>query len=147
MPHIRFKIRHFLRTGSDKKLSFPQTEKRLGWAWRNTASPVQPMDGPKILEPVVLGQNEDDSVVPVAAAWMHLSRGPSDLLVFYCYLFFCLRGRFPSLPWDFIHYYSTQYTMIMQRIRIIVGNAGFELTAWQTDFAVSLTQGIKSVAL
>ena len=36
--------------------------------------------------------------------------------------FFCLRGRFPFLPWDFLYF----ITMILQRIRIIVGDAGFE---------------------
>ena len=35
---------------------------------------------------------------------------------------FCLRGRFPSLPSVFLRY----YTMILQRIRILVGYAGFE---------------------
>ena len=35
---------------------------------------------------------------------------------------FCLRGRVPPLPWDFLHY----FTMILQRIRIIVVDAGFE---------------------
>ena len=35
---------------------------------------------------------------------------------------FFLSGRFPSLHWDFLHY----FTMILQRIRIIVGDAGFE---------------------
>ena len=73
---------------------------------------------------MVLGQNEDDSVVPVAAAWMHLRRGPSDLLFFF---FFALGVGFTLCPE--IVYIITQYTMIMQRIRIIVGNAGFELTA------------------
>ena len=36
--------------------------------------------------------------------------------------FSCLRGRLPSLPWYFLH----DGTMILQRIRIIVGDAGFE---------------------
>ena len=34
---------------------------------------------------------------------------------------FCLKGRFPSLPWDVLHY----FTMILQRIRIIVVAVGF----------------------
>ena len=38
------------------------------------------------------------------------------------YIFFCLRGRFPSLPRDFLLY----FTMILQRIRIIAVDAGFE---------------------
>ena len=43
-------------------------------------------------------------------------------LFFIYFLFFFLRGRFPYLPWVFLHY----YTMFLQRIRIIVGDAGFE---------------------
>ena len=35
---------------------------------------------------------------------------------------FCLRARFPSLSRDFLHHDP----MILQRIRIIVGDAGFE---------------------
>ena len=38
------------------------------------------------------------------------------------WIFFCLRGWFPSLLWYFLHY----YTMILQRIRIITGDAGFK---------------------
>ena len=38
------------------------------------------------------------------------------------WIFFCLRVWFPSLLWDFLHY----YTMILQRIRIITGDAGFK---------------------
>ena len=40
----------------------------------------------------------------------------------FCRIFFCLKGKFLSLPWDFLHY----DTIILQRIRIIVGDAGFE---------------------
>ena len=37
-------------------------------------------------------------------------------------LFLCLMGRFTSFSGDFLHY----FTMILQRIRIIVGDARFE---------------------
>ena len=37
-------------------------------------------------------------------------------------IFFCLRGRLPSLPWDFLLY----FTMILQRLRIVLVDAGFE---------------------
>ena len=45
--------------------------------------------------------------------------------IFYFFIFisvFCLSGRLPSLHRVFLHY----YTVILQRIRIIVGDAGFE---------------------
>ena len=45
-----------------------------------------------------------------------------NVFLFFLLSFFCPRGRFPSLPWDF----CTLFTMILQRIRIIVGDAGFE---------------------
>jgi hypothetical protein len=41
---------------------------------RYVISPVEPVNGSEILEPIVLGQNEDDSVVSVAAAWVNLRR-------------------------------------------------------------------------
>ena len=34
--------------------------------------PVKPVDGPQVLQVVFLGQDEDHSVVTIAAAWMHL---------------------------------------------------------------------------
>ena len=40
-------------------------------------------------------------------------------LVFLFWDLFCLRGRFLSLPWDFLPY----YTMILRRMRIVVGDA------------------------
>ena len=64
--------------------------------------------------------------VPVFSHNMSLSsltKRPCLLSQYFFYIsFFCLRGRFPSLPWDFLLY----FTMILQRIRIIVVDAGFE---------------------
>ena len=39
-------------------------------------------------------------------------------LNFFVWVYFCLRGRFPSLPRDFLH----GCTIILQRFRIIVGD-------------------------
>ena len=45
------------------------------------------------------------------------------ILFLFCFLdLFGLRARFSFLPWDFLHY----DTMILQRIRIIVEDAGIE---------------------
>ena len=41
---------------------------------------------------------------------------------FFLFLSFCLRGRFPSLSWNVLQY----YTVFLKRIRIIVGDAGFK---------------------
>ena len=54
------------------------------------------------------------------------AQGALGLVIFF-FFFFALGVGFTLCPE--IVYIITQYTMIMQRIRIIVGNAGFELTA------------------
>ena len=57
--------------------------------------------------------------------WIFLSLTSNELelryiIMYFLKIFFGLRGRFPSLP-RVLHY----YTMILQRSRIIVGDAGF----------------------
>ena len=46
----------------------------------------------------------------------------SVLYIKYVDFFFCFRGRFSSLPCNF----CTLFTMVLQHIRIIVGDAGFD---------------------
>ena len=64
------------------------------------------------------------AVFAASVADLNWNRSDPIRLQDFCYFLhlFCLRGRFPALPWDFLYY----YTMVLQLIKIIVGDAGFE---------------------
>lgn len=45
--------------------------------------PVQPMNGPEILQVVLLRQDEDHGVVPVTTAWMHLRTQAGQTIILF----------------------------------------------------------------
>lgn len=64
IPKTGWRIK--LRSHYTPEMELPAKHEEAG------GEPVKPVDGPQVLQVVFLGQDEDHSVVAIAAAWVHL---------------------------------------------------------------------------